>query len=263
MKLSSPNSRFAPRLIVITGASGAIGGALAQAYAAEGVRLVLQGRDLDKLEGVAALCEEKGAVVDVAPVDLADLSASQAWCDRLLSVAAPDLVILSAGMNINTGPQRNGETWCEMEQLLDLNVKSTLMLAHNMALAMKEKGSGQIALLSSLAAFYGLPVTPSYSASKAAVKAYSEALRGWLAPHGIGVTVIMPGYVGSEMCHAMPGPKPFLWSAERAAAVIKKRIARNPARVSFPFPLNLGCWALSALPPAMSQHILKWLGYGG
>ena len=115
--------------------------------------------------------------------------------------------------------------------------------------------------MSSLAGFFGLPLTPAYSASKAGVKAYGEALRGWLAPHGVRVTVVMPGYVASDMCKAMPGPKPFLWSAERAARVIKRRLALNHARISFPFPLNIGTWCLAVLPPEISIKILGWLGY--
>jgi len=79
----------------------------------------------------------------------------------------------------------------------------------------------------------------------------------------VRVTVVMPGYVESRMCHEMPGPKPFLWSAERAARHIRRRLQENPARISFPFPLNLGTWLLAVLPAAVSQRILRWLKYGG
>ena len=128
--------------------------------------------------------------------------------------------------------------------------------------ALRQRGSGQVALVSSLAGYFGLPVTPSYSASKAGLKAYGEALRGWLAPEGIAVNVIMPGYVQSPMCDAMPGPKPFLWTPEQAARAILQGLARNKARISFPFPLNFGCWWLAVLPAGVSQRIVRWLGYG-
>ena len=61
----------------------------------------------------------------------------------------------------------------------------------------------------------------------------------------------------------MPGPKPFLWPAEKAARTIKRGLARNQPRISFPFPLNLGTWFLSVLRPGISERILRLLNYGG
>ena len=249
--------------ILITGATGSIGGALARAYAKDGHSLILQGRKADQLAVLRDECLALGGLVSVVSFDLSDLTKTRRWCDELVSVGVPDLVIANAGMNINTGEDQSGEQWEQMEALLDLNVKSTLMLVHHMALAMKERKAGQLVLVSSLAAYYGLPVTPTYSASKAALKAYAEGIRGWLAPHNVGVSVVMPGYVSSKMCHAMPGPKPFMWTPERAAQVIRQAVAKNRARISFPFPLNFGCWWLAVLPSTISQRIVKWLDYAG
>jgi hypothetical protein len=72
----------------------------------------------------------------------------------------------------------------------------------------------------------------------------------------------MPGYVESKMCFEMPGPKPLLWVPDKAARRIKSGLAANQARISFPFPLNLGCWALGVIPPRLSSIILRWLDYG-
>lgn len=250
------------RLILITGASGAIGGALACAYAAPGTELLLQGRNRQALMATLRDCEARGARVTPFYVELTDTRALHAWLEALASERLPDLVILAAGMNIDIGERGEGEPPEASARLLALNLQAPMRMANFLAPRMIARGSGQLVLISSLAAWYGLPVTPSYCASKAGLKAYGEALRGWLAPHGVGVTVVMPGYVSSAMAAAMPGPKPFQWPPQRAARVIRRGIERNRARISFPFPLNLGSWSLALLPASLSQRLVTWLGYG-
>ncbi len=255
-------TRFVSRNILITGASGSIGSALAVTYAAPGVTLILQGRNEARLEHVAQSCRAKGARVELGAFDLVDIPLLQAWILGMDDTHPLDLVIANQGININIGSDGQGEAWADTDRLLDVNLRATMAIAHAVLPGMRRRGHGQIALLSSLAAYFGLPHTPAYCASKAGVKAFGESLRGWLAPENIGVTVVMPGYVESEMCDAMPGPKPFLWTADRAARKIKQGVGKNRARVSFPFPLNFGTWWLAVLPAHSSLKILRWMGYG-
>jgi len=249
------------RCVLITGATGGIGGALAVAYAEPGVTLILQGRKADRLAELAAQCESLGARVLTQLLDVRDRVALTEWLRAVSAAEAPDLVIVNAGVNTNIGPDGQGEPWDEVEALIQVNVLAAMATVDAVLPAMRARGHGQIALISSLAAWFGLPVTPSYCASKAAVKAYGEALRGWLAPEDIRVNVVMPGYVESAMCDAMPGPKPLLWSPERAARTIRRRLARNSARITFPFPLDWGSWWLTVLPAAISTRIVGWIGY--
>lgn len=249
--------------MLITGATGGIGGALALAYAEAGTELlILQGRKAERLAELAQLCHQKGARVVTHALDVRDHDSLIAWLESVCDAHTPDLVIANAGVNINTGPNQEGESWQDVHRLLDVNIKAVFATVHGVLPAMRRRGYGQIALLSSLAAWRGLPETPSYSASKAAVKIYGEAMRDSLASHGIRFNVIMPGYVESQMCFDMPGPKPFLWPAKRAAHVIRRGLLANRARISFPFPLNLGCFLLSVIHPAVSGWILRRLGYG-
>ncbi|WP_417223685.1 SDR family NAD(P)-dependent oxidoreductase [Amphritea sp.] len=256
-------TELTPQVILITGATGAIGGALARRYAKNGVLLHLHGRNQALLNGIAEECRGLGAKVNTHSISLLDSMALRRWLDELDTNSPLDIFIACAGVNINIGTDMSGEKLDDMIGLLDLNVKATLLMSGQIAGFMRQRQSGKIGLLSSLAGYYGLPLTPSYSASKAAVKAYGEALGGWLAPYNVHVTVIMPGYVDSVMCSEMPGPKPFLWQPEKAAAVICRAIAAQRARVTFPFPLNLGCWFLSVLPSGISARILKLLNYTG
>lgn len=249
--------------VLITGAAGAIGASLAREYAAPGVELHLHARRLDALTTLAADCRSVGAEVICHGLDLSDCEKTRLWFETLHAEFPVDLLILNAGVNTDIGPHGDGESWDDVLRLIDVNVRSTIALAHAAVPGMRRRRHGQIVLISSLAAYFGLPVTPSYCASKAAVKAYGEALRGWLQPFGIRVNVVMPGYVSSAMCDAMPGPKPFLWQPEKAACYIRRGLERNQARISFPFPLNLGAWFLAALPASVSQWIVNMLGYRG
>lgn len=249
------------RRILITGATGAIGGALARRYAEPGVILHLHGRNAEKLSAAAEQCRGLGAEVFVRSCDVRDEQGMRLWLAQVCAEAAPDLAILAAGLNTNIGPQGGGELLEDSLAVVDSNLRAALAAIDCLLPSMRLRGSGQIALISSLAAYYGLPVTPAYCASKAGLKAYGEALRGWLAPEGIKINVVMPGYVASPMCEAMPGPKPFLRSPEWAARAIRRGLERNKARISFPFPLNLGAWCLAVLPAALSEKIVAWLGY--
>lgn len=248
------------RRILITGATSAIGAALADVYAQPSVTLYLHGRNEAKLLAVAAHCRARGAEVLTQRLDLRNSPDLQGWLEALEPL---DLVVINAGMNTHIGPGGEQEDWDAVEALLDVNLKAAMAMVHAVLPAMRARGSGQIALVSSLAAYFGLPVTPAYCASKAGLKAYGEALRGWLAPEGIRINVIMPGYVKSPMCDDMPGPKPFLWPPERAAKAIRRGLECNKARISFPFPLNWGTWWLAVLPASLSTRIVRWLGYGG
>lgn len=250
-----------PRCILITGATGGIGGALAPTYAAPGVTLILQGRRTERLEELAEQCRAAGARVILHALDVQDLVAVREWISQISETEQPDLVIVGAGVNTATGPNSEDEVWEQSQALLEVNVMAAIATVQAALPAMRARKHGQIALFSSLAGWRGLPVTPSYSASKAAIKAYGEAMRDLVAADGVRINVIMPGYVESKMCFEMPGPKPLLWNPDKAAQRIRRGLAADQPRISFPFPLNLGCWALGVIPPRMSSVILRWLDY--
>jgi len=250
-----------PQTILITGASGAIGSALALAYAAPGRTLVLHGRNEARLQEVARACQKQGARIETRALDLQDTGALTAWLEELTSRQQIDLVIVNAGAINVLRPGVKEEAWQDIRRVYDVNVRAALATVTVLLPQMRARGSGQIALVSSLLAWFGMPVAPTYSASKAALKSYGEALRVSLAPDGIKVSVILPGFVKSEMSDELRLPKPFMVSAEDAARRIRRGLERDEARISFPFPLNLGCWFLSALPPALSQSILALLGF--
>jgi short-subunit dehydrogenase len=242
-----------PRTILITGASGGIGAALAAAYAGPDVRLLLLGRDQPRLAATAEACRELGAAVETAALDTTDRAQTRATLLALDSRHPVDLAIANAGVSTGQPPEGGVEP---QDRALDTLLTNVMGTAHTLAPLierMSARGGGQLCLIGSLAARYGLPSCPAYSASKAAVEIYGEGLRGHLRPYGVRVTVASPGFVESAMSDRIVGPAPLKLPAGRAARLVKRALARDRARVSFPFPLNLGVWCLARLPDPLAR----------
>ncbi len=245
----------APRSIVITGASSGIGEELALAYAAPGVALALSGRDPARLGAVVERCRSLGAEVDGAVLDAADRDAMAGWLAAVDQRSPVDLVIANAGISAGTGGGMESEE--QARRIFQVNLDGVLNTVHPLLPAMQARRRGQIALMASLAGFRGMPGAPAYCASKAAVRVYGESLRGDLAGHGVGVSVICPGFVKSRMTAVNCFPMPFLMEADRAAKVIQRGLARNKARISFPWPMAAAVWLLAALPAGWTDALLR------
>ncbi len=247
----------APRHILITGASSGLGEALALAYAEPGMRLSLSGRDGPRLAGVAAACSAKGAAVEAVQLDVSDAAAMAAWIAAADAALPLDLAIANAGISHASG--EGSARAARVRQIFAVNLDGAINTLEPAIALMAPRRQGQLAVMSSLAGFRGMPGADAYSASKAAVKAYGEALRGSLAPLGIAVSVICPGFVESRMTEGNAFPMPLLMEAPRAAAIIKRGLARNKARIAFPWRLYAAVWLLAALPPALTDRLLARL----
>jgi short-subunit dehydrogenase len=102
-----------------------------------------------------------------------------------------------------------------------------------------------------------MPGAVAYGASKAAVRSYGEGLRGACHRHGIEVSVLCPGFVESRMTARNPFPMPFLMDAGRAARIIVRGLARNRARIAFPWQTYLVIRLLQLLPATLSDRLLR------
>ena len=247
--------------VLITGASGAIGRALAMAYAAPGVVLSLTGRDAARRAETALLCRQQGAEVFCARLDVTDTAALMGWIEAQDDRMPVDLAIANAGTTSTLGSDLTLEDWPRIEQVLRVNLIGALASVHPLAERMVLRGHGQIGLMSSLGAYVGMPISPAYNASKAAVMVYGAGLRGTLARHGVGVSVICPGFVESAMSDAYPGPTPFKLTADAAARRIRVGLARNRAVIAFPLPLALSMRFLALLPTDWSLTLQRWFRF--
>lgn len=246
-----------PASICITGASSGIGAALARAYAAPGVTLALAGRSAERLDHCAEHCRQAGAEVDTARLDVVDRAATRRWLEQADDRRPVDLVIANAGVSGGSGG--GGEAADQARRMFAVNLDGVLNTVLPLIPRMQGRRRGQIALMSSLAGFAGFPGAPAYSASKAAVRSYGEALRGGLRRDGIEVSVICPGFVDTPMTASNDYPMPLLMPAERCAAIIKRGLARDRGRIAFPLPLYLAMWTLGSLPPALSGALMRRL----
>jgi short-subunit dehydrogenase len=257
---ASRRSWLHPTTVLITGATGGIGAALARNYADPGRTVILHGRDTSRLASLAQECETRGATVHTVTFDLRDAAAGIEVLRKVSSQYAIDLAIVNAGVG-GARHRLEAENWDAARAVLAVNLDGAIATVAGVLPEMRRRGTGQIAVVSSLAAYFGLPITPTYCASKAALKVYGEALRGSLAPHGIAVNVVLPGFVRTPMSDRFPGAKPFLMSPERAATLIRRGLERNQARIAFPRTLAFGMWLLSVLPAALSQWMVRAAGF--
>ena len=243
--------------LVITGASSGLGAALARTYAAPGVVLGLIGRDTGRLAAVAEACRAAGAAVEAAAIDVADRAPLEAWLAAFDRAHSVELVIANAGISAGPEPGRVGEDIDITTRQIATNLLGAVHTVAPLVPAMAARGRGRIALIASLAAYRGLPYSPGYCASKAGLRAYGEALRALAEPHGIGVTVVCPGFFASPMTDRWIGPTPLLLEGERAARKVKRGIDRGRRRVGFPWPMVLGMRLCDALPAALGDRILR------
>lgn len=253
---------YFPKHILITGANRGIGAALASVYAEKNIRLSLLGRKQEALEKIALQCKQQGAEVFTYCVDVRNTEQLQQTIHDIDLQQSIELVIANAGVANYLTASCDEENWQTIQTVLETNLMGAIATISPLVTRMRQRKKGQIALMSSLAAYHGMPISPAYCASKAGLKAYGEALQGLLHKDNIAVNIICPGFIESDMSDTFPGTKSFVLSAHQAAMRIKKGLRRNKACIVFPYLLYLGMKALTLLPNRLSNFILQILGYG-
>lgn len=244
-----------PRCIAITGASSGIGAALAVRYAAAGMTLFLSGRDVTRLEATAAACRVRGARVETAIVDVTDRDAVLRWARTVDADTAVDLLVANAGVSGGTGGIVNGEPAAQARRIFDVNLMGVLNSIEGFQDRMVARGRGQIAVISSLAGFAAWPGAPAYSASKAAVRVYAEALHGALAHTGVVVTAVCPGFIDTPMTAVNGYKMPFMMDAAKAADHIARGLAKGRPRLCFP----LRTYFFATIPGFLPSFFSLWL----
>ena len=243
-------------LVFITGASSGIGQALAARYAAAGWRLALiarreaelntwaraQGWPADRWRVYGADVSEPGQIIAAAQACLAELG-------------TPDVVIANAGISVGM----------DSAERVDLDVMARTFATNNLGVAatfhpfiasMRQRGSGTLVGIASVAAIRGLPGHGAYCASKAAVVAYCESLRGELRSAGVRVVTLLPGWVDTPLTRANRYPMPFLLTPDAFAARAVRAIDSGASHRVIPWQMAVVAKLLRMLPNGVFDRLL-------
>jgi NADP-dependent 3-hydroxy acid dehydrogenase YdfG len=245
-----------PKTILITGASSGIGRALAFAYAREGVSLSLIGRDRERLEDTAAAARARGAEVSIGQLDVRDRDAMAHWIEAADMRRPFDLVIANAGITTGLAPGDIAEDPSAVRAIIGTNLIGVLNTVEPLIAPMCARGAGQIAFVGSIAGLRGLPYAPSYCATKAAVHAYSESLRGRIEARGVRVSLVVPGFVKTPLNDSIDAVKPLEVTGTEAAILIQRGLERGRAIIPFPRSLYLLARLARILPAPLVDKVM-------
>ena len=240
--------------VLLTGATGGLGHAIARALHARGAVLTLTGRRVEVLEPLAQEVDGRAIEADLA---LPDAPA------RLLEQAG-EVDVLVANAALPASGRLNSFSVEEIDRALDVNLRAPMLLAHTLTERMVERGSGHLVFISSLSGKAGAPGSSVYSATKFGLRGFGLALREDIVDKGVGVSLVLPGFIrDAGMFHESGATVPSVLGTktpEDVARAVVKAIEHNRAELDVaPLPLRAGT-LLASLAPGPIGTVQRKLG---
>ena len=258
---------FRGRSILITGASEGIGRALALELASEGAHLTLVARNEARLREAAAEAEARGGLARILVADVtAPAEAARMVGAAVEAYGGLDVLVLNAARTMWAPFEAMADPESAARQLMELNFFACLRLTRE-ALPHLKRSKGLIVPVASVAGFAGIPTRTLYSASKHALVGFFESLRVELRGTGVGVTLVAPDFVvtelhpraigadGTPIGHGKLDPKKVM-SAETCARLMARAMARRQRLLITSARGRFGRW-LQVLAPALVDRIAE------
>lgn len=195
-------------------------------------------------------------------LDLRNIAGIAGHMRKFDAVSPIDIAILNAGLGGAASADHAAESAERSLDVATVNFTASVVGANAVAECMATRGRGHVVLISSVADTVPLPMAPTYAGSKAGLKMFAESLGIRLEHHGIRVTVVSPGFVDTAMSRQVHAPKPFMISAEAAAAMIKRRLEKHGTRIVLPWPYGLLTVVFRWLPGPLRRTVLRAMPRG-
>lgn len=246
--------------ILLTGAGHGIGRATALALTKRGHPLGLIDCDGVALTALVQELDASGAKTAWAVVDVADRDALRRAIAAIASELGPiEVLIACAGIgNLTLVPELDT---LMLRQTLEVNLVGVAHSIEAVLPPMIAAGRGHIIGVASVAGYRGFPWMISYSASKAALIAYLEALRPGLSRRGVTVTTVCPGFVRTRMSTSVPYQRPIkMLEPEQAARHLVRAVERRPRNCVFPWNIRIGLAMLKYMPDCFYDRLMRWFG---
>ncbi|RYF81717.1 MAG: SDR family oxidoreductase [Comamonadaceae bacterium] len=239
--------------VVLSGACGGLGQAVASRLIADGAQVALVGLDTEKLQALAKGAPQRCAIYTP---DVADSAAVQAlardWIDR---AGTPDLVIANAGVagGYETAQASDLQVF---RRMLEINLLGAATLFQPFVAPMRAQRHGALVGVASIAGWRGMPGNGAYCASKAGLIRYLESLRAEERASGLSVHTVSPGYIRTPLTAGNRFAMPGLLDADEAARLLLQGVAARRAHIVLPRRIGWLSRALACLPSGLHDRIL-------
>lgn len=251
---------WSQKVVFITGASSGIGHSLAVELGRKGAALGLLARRAETLREIVGEVEAAGASALALPADVKDADAVRTAADQVREkFGRIDVLIANAGIGATTDARDLRPD--EVAHVINVNVLGAVNSVTAVLPEMVEQKSGQLVVISSLAAYRGLPKSGAYCASKAAVSAFFESLRVDLRGSGVDVTIIHPGFIKTPLTAGREAQMPYLMELDDAVKKIVRAIEARKKSYAFPWQLATIVRAAMLFPVPLYDRIISKRSY--